>query len=85
MQKSWLKTIALAAVCGLFSTGALAASVSDEEMRSIKQYCDEMNGFGSFASEEERVQAVKACIDEEVNRSVTYGEPETSDGVEKPE
>jgi hypothetical protein len=85
MYKSWLKTIACVAACSMLSSAALAANISDEEMQSIQQYCDEMNGFGSFASEEERMQAVTNCIDDEVKRASQYEQSEGSGDMDKPE
>lgn len=85
MQKSWLIKYALVALFTVVSGNAIAAAVSDEEMQSIKQYCDEMNAFGSFASEEERMQAVNSCVSEEVSRSSENSNPDESGNMEKPE
>ena len=85
MQKTWLIKTVFIALCVAASGSAIAQKVSDEEMQSIKQYCDEMNGFGSFASEEERMQAVNSCINEEVSRSAEYGNPDETGDMDKPE
>jgi hypothetical protein len=85
MQKTWLIKYALLAMFAVVSGNAIAAAVSDEEMQSIKQYCDEMNAFGSFASEEERMQAVNSCISEEVSRSSENSNPDESGNMEIPE
>ena len=85
MQKSWLISVAFVAACAAVSGNVIAQSISDEDMQSIKQYCDEMNAYGSFASEEERMQAVNGCVKEEVNRTSEYSSPDGPGDLEKPE
>ena len=75
MQKTSFLKYAFIACCIAASGSAMSAAVSDDELQSIKQYCDETNSFGSFASEEERMQAVSSCITEEVSRASEYGNP----------
>ncbi len=87
MQKNWLCAMAGLLLASGLSATAFAEQLGADEMQSIRQYCDEMYGFGSFASEEERLQAVDNCINEEVSRAREYGNPdgEAAPEMEKPE
>lgn len=88
MQKKWLSAISIASVVMISSLSgvAVAQQISAEDMQSIRQYCDEMYGFGSFPTEEERKQAVNNCVEEEVNRAKEYGNTDGGSGdMEKPE
>ena len=85
MQKSWLITLAFVAACAAVSGNAIAQNISEEEMQNIKQYCDEMNAYGSFASETERLQAVDGCVKDEVSRTSEYSTPDESGEVQNPQ
>lgn len=77
MHKPLYKILAVLVVSGLLSGPAVAEALGEDELQSIRQYCDEMNGFGAYATEEERLRAVNLCIDDEVSRATRPDETDT--------